>query len=74
MRACEVCCDDMFHAGQQLCGLEQQGCGPGSGSQSRHARPDQDVGVVCRDSRGCDNETTLIDGSSKPASHSCCSA
>ena len=48
VRACEVCCDDMFHAGQQLCGLEQQGCGPDGGSQSRHARPDQDVGVVRR--------------------------
>jgi hypothetical protein len=36
------------------------------GSQSRHARPGCWCRVEARDSRGCDNETTLIDEASKP--------
>lgn len=42
--------------------------------KARQTRPGCWCSVEGRDSRGCDNETTLIDESSKPASHSCCSA
>jgi len=42
--------------------------------EARQTRPGCWCSAEGRDSRGCDNETTLIDESSKPASHSCCSA
>lgn len=42
--------------------------------EAHQTRPGCWCSVEGRDSRGCDNETTLIDESSKPASHSCCSA
>jgi len=54
------------------CSSSKQGCGPEGGSQSRHAKPGCWCSAEARDSRGCDNETTLIDEATKPkASHSC---
>lgn len=54
---------------EQLRGLEQ-GCGTvdprAAAVTSRHARPGCWCRVEARDSRGCDDETTLIDEASEP--------